>query len=546
MSQSKPLSQNLRETERQTAEMDAMRRMISASQGTCSLSIAICNSPALRDYLTGELKEEIKAVEVVRISESTIDIFNFVCEKNIPPDTAAIFITDIEKLLPSDKKEHKILKALNASRELWKKNFRCPVVFWFPEYAATLLSVQARDLWSWLSHQFEFFSEQAHVSTGVSDTFAGDILAAGNLDTNQKRFRMAELEQRIREAEGMPKPELVGHILIWLNELAYLYYQIGDLPQAESILKKTLEIDEKLGRFEDMAGNYGNLGIIYRIRGELDKAEDMVKKSLEINEKLGRLEGMADQYSNLGTVYQTRGDLDKAEDMHKKSLEINEKLVRLEGMAISYGNLGIVYRIRGELDKAENMHKKSLEIEEKLGRLEGMASEYNNLGSVYETRGELDKSEDFYNKALVINEKLGRFEGMASQYGNLGVIYEKRGDLDKAEDMHNKSLKINEKLGRLEGMANQYSNLGFIYKTRGELDKAEDRVKKSLEINEKLGRLEGMAGDYNNFGIIYKIRGNFDKAKQYWLKAKKLYQQIGIPNMVEKTQQFLDSLKEKN
>ncbi len=39
--------------------------------------------------------------------------------------------------------------------------------------------------------------------------------------------------------------------------------------------------------------HYGNLGLIYQTRGELDRAEEMHKKSLAIEEKLGRQEGMA-------------------------------------------------------------------------------------------------------------------------------------------------------------------------------------------------------------------------------------------------------------
>ena len=108
----------------------------------------------------------------------------------------------------------------------------------------------------------------------------------------------------------------------------------------------------------------------------------MHKKALAIDEKLGRQEGMASDYGNLGLIYQRRGELDRAEEMHRKSLAIDEKLGRQEGMAIDYGNLGLVYQTRGDLDRAEEMHKKSLAIDEKLGCKEGMASDYGNLGSI--------------------------------------------------------------------------------------------------------------------------------------------------------------------
>jgi Flp pilus assembly protein TadD len=68
----------------------------------------------------------------------------------------------------------------------------------------------------------------------------------------------------------------------------------------------------------------------------------MHRKSLAINEELGRKEGMAANYGNLGVSYQTRGDLDQAEAMLRKALAIEEELGHKAGMASQYGNLGLI------------------------------------------------------------------------------------------------------------------------------------------------------------------------------------------------------------
>ncbi len=246
--------------------------------------------------------------------------------------------------------------------------------------------------------------------------------------------------------------------------------------------------------------------------------------------------------ANRGIVLKTRGDLDGAEQMFRKALEIHEKLGRHEGMASNYISLGNLLLTRGDLDGADQMYHKTLEIDEKLGRLEGMASSYINLGIVLHTRGDLDGAEQMYRKALEINEKLGRLEGMANCYGSLGVVLQTRGDLDGAEQMNRKSLKINEKLGRLEGMADGYGNLGNVLLIRGDLDGAEQMHRKSLEIEKKLGRLVGMAADYDNLGHVLRARGDLDGAREHWLQASKLYAEIGMPHMVEKTQVLIDGL----
>jgi len=504
MEPEKFFSDRTNQTLLQQAELAAILRMLSISEGTFSLSIAICNSPALREYLISKITEQKAGIEKIPIEKDCTDVLAFAEKKITIERPSAIFITEIENALPSDEAHPRIIRNLNASRELWQQKFSCPVIFWMAEYGATILQRDALDFASWLSHTFEFVSEQATAATGMLDAYAGDIMSAGRLDADQKRFRIAELEQRIKDAGDPPKPELSQHVLTWLHELIYICRAIGDLDAAEENALKSLRIAKKFSQQAEIATAYSNLGLVYRTRTELDKAEQMLTKALEIEEKYACLEGMACSYGNLGGIHLTRGDLDKAEQMLKKSLEIDEKLSRLEGMASDYGNLGLIYQKRGDLDMAEQMHNKSLEI----------------------------------------NKKLGWLDGTASEYGNLGVIYQKRGDMDKAELMHNKSLEINKRLGRLDGMAIQYGNLGVIYQTRGDLDKAEQISTKALEINEKLGRLEGMANQYGNIGTVYQKRGDFDKARESWGKALELFRKIGMKNMIEKVQKGLEELNE--
>ena len=57
-----------------------------------------------------------------------------------------------------------------------------------------------------------------------------------------------------------------------------------------------------------------------------------------------------------------------------------------------------------------------------------------------------------------------------------------------------------------------------------------------------LGRLEGMAIQYGNLGIIFATRGELDEAGKRWTKARDLYAKIGMPQMVEKHQRWLDGL----
>jgi tetratricopeptide (TPR) repeat protein len=358
----------------------------------------------------------------------------------------ALFVIDLERIIPSEAKGQTGLRSLNASRDLWEQRFRCPVVLWLPEYAAALLSIHARDLWRYRSHRFEFVFHNATEAGGTAGHFS-DFSAASNLSQEEKQFRIAELQQRLADVGEPPGPELAAHSLLWLNELAFLYYELGRLDDAEDYWRKLSERASASDSQAALASAYGGLGNILLTRGDLDGAERMYRKVLAINEKLGQLEGMAHNYSNLGILLQTRGDLSGAELMYQEALAINEKLGRLEGMAHNYGNLGTVLQARGDLGGAEAMHRQALAIDEKLGQLEGMASTYGNLGILLTTRGDLGGAEMMYRKALAIDEKLGRLEGVATDYGNLGGVLRARGDLGAAREMWTKSRELFARIG---------------------------------------------------------------------------------------------------
>ncbi len=314
------------ETEQLEGELRALRRMLFASQGTFSLSLAICNSPALRDRLIEQVSSSHPGVRKIAVPAGTVDVLGYVRQEMRGQPAAALCIVDCEKSLPSDAQDWPTLRSLNASRELWAKEFPLPVTFWLPSYAATLLARYARDLWRWFSHQFEFVADEAQGAASPGLMGSSSETDISNLDADRKHLRIVELQQRIQEAWQSDDPLLMRHVSRWLQELGLLHYHLGNLDQAEHALLRAVEVDLKLGSLEGMANDYGNLGIVYKTRGDLEQAEKMYRQSLEINQKLGSLEGMAIQYTNLGILCETRGDITHTREMWSKALELYRRI----------------------------------------------------------------------------------------------------------------------------------------------------------------------------------------------------------------------------
>ena len=327
----------------------------------------------------------------------------------------------------------------------------------------------------------------------------------------------------------------------FVDEIVRLAMSRDEIDRRAAILKMQGDTDDAYDLVisladpvsKDAAQRYKSAGLI--------TFNDRTAKSITAYERaVGCNPDDAEAHNQLGHLFVRTGDLERARAAYEKVLSLGNVSADQELIAVAYGNLGVIEKTRGNLDAAETYHKNSLAIEEELGSKEGLATQYGNLGLIERRRGNIDAAEAYHKKSLAIEEELGRKEGMASDYGNLGLIEQTRGNLDAAEAYLKKSLALNEELGLKEGMAVTYGNLGLIEKTRGNLDAAEAYFKDGLKIDEEVDRKEGVAAKYDNLGVVEELRGNLNGALDHWRRSLALYQQIGMPHMIEKIQGWID------
>ena len=217
-----------------------------------------------------------------------------------------------------------------------------------------------------------------------------------------------------------------------------------------------------------IAVTYNLLGMIAQGLGRLDEAEDWHRKSLTIDEELGKRHGMAVSYHHLGVIAHQQNRLDEAEDWYRKTLAIEEELGNQTEIARSYHRLGIIAQDRGQPDKAEEWYLKALVLLEELGNRPGIAATYHQLGMIAQGLGQLDEAEDWYRKSLTIKEELGNRPGIAATYHQLGITAQRRGRLDDAENWYRKCLVILEELGDRPHVASSYGQLGLLAEQRGQ------------------------------------------------------------------------------
>lgn len=90
------------------------------------------------------------------------------------------------------------------------------------------------------------------------------------------------------------------------------------------------------------AGNYMNLGLIYRLKNDEASAEEMYKKAVELAPK------NPNTYGSLGALYLSQDRVDEAMPLFEKCLELDSSIAQI------HANLAVCYARKGRFDEAED------------------------------------------------------------------------------------------------------------------------------------------------------------------------------------------------
>lgn len=470
----------------EASELEAMRRMLSYSAGTSSFSVAICNSRPHRDRLIRELQKDCPDSKIIDLAGADIDPLGFTRRQLGDVHPSALFFINLDEHVDSRETQFPYLRSLNATRELWRKYYTCPVVFWTPEYAATLLSIHARDLWSWVSHHFEFVQEDTHGQFNIEKMEFGDVSVATNLSAEQKHIRAIELETRISELGSHPEAKMSPFLVSWLNELAIIKSISGELHKAVEYWEQALMVARNHGDKYSEDVVIGNLGTAYVYLGEIQKAINYFLQGLALDREIGDKAGELADLGNLGNVYAILGQNDRSAEYYQQALTISREVGDQQGEANSLGNLGIQHLRTGNPNEAIRFHNQALAIYEAINDKRGIANSLCNLGRSYATLDEIPRAIEFYQRALNISREIGDLRIQGTILLNMGNAYKKNGETRRAIEHYVKRLEIARRIDDQYGIANTLFNLSLAYGSLGEREPAILHATEALSVFEKI------------------------------------------------------------
>lgn len=420
-------------------------------------------------------------IDTVELDETTVEPLDAVMAQLPPEGAGPVMITGLEKAVSSAEPEHPVLFHLNLSRPEWPRKVPRPVVLWVPEYVLGFLGREAPDFLDWRSDTLHF-PEPAEQELWLFDSKIWQGGEDGRMPEPERRARIAELRARLAQGIDTADPSVLAAYSDWTIELGSHLFFLGELKEAERMLRGALAVEEALDRPQKRATLCHKLGEVYLAMGRFVESECFFSNAISLRTE------EADPLEN----------------------------------ALSYSKLILLKVQQGETAKIPDLLSKFSELLPTFSFLEEESTE---------NRADLESSgklADMYTSALLSLSE--------------GRHWLDEGDLEQAEAAATRALAANQQLGHQAGAAEDYILLGQVYRKRGDLDQAEKYFQRVLEIGGRLGSPPLLVEGSLILGDLHRQRGEYAKAREAWTRVRDLYAQMGVDKSF--IQKRLDSLRE--
>lgn len=254
-------------------------------------------------------------------------------------------------------------------------------------------------------------------------------------------YKALDLRKKIKDKQG---------VALSLNNIAYIYQNVGDINKAISFHLKALKIREEINNLSDIAYSLNNLGSIYLKQDEFDKAIEFYSKAMRIRKKIGDKKGLAESYHNQANVHLKTHDFDKAIHNFRLSLDIANEIGEKRHISVVENQLGSVYLDILEknrqsyapheedslLNLALDHFNNSKKINDLIGEKWLQAKTLNNLGNAHYLKKDYPQAIRFTEKALAISKEIGFPENIRDCSGLLYKLYKQNNKYEQALEMH--------------------------------------------------------------------------------------------------------------
>ncbi len=390
------------------------------------------------------------------------------------------------------------------------------------------------------------------------------LLAVAGAQAPSLKDSIAQYEQEVAKARSGHKTR---ELLLYLNLLASVYRESGQLQKALDCLNEALPLEQKANSALGQAMTFNTMGQVYTDLGQEDKALSYLNQALPLWQTLGQRTGEANALTSIGRVHENLGqheealknlndamgiwhDIDNpdtsvaaeaapsgpsgrftrrteaAREKFTSAANVNIVNASAIGEAGTLDGLGRTYADEGQGREALKYFDRSLPVFQQSGERAGEALVLNDMGPAYAEVGQKQKALESLKQALAIWREIGSRQGEALTLNNIGRVYRDLGQQQSAMDFYNQALPIWREVGNRNGEGLALSDIGRAYADLGQPRKALEYDNQALPIFRETGSRRGEAMALNNTGRDHTDLGEPAEAMKLELQALAIWREV--------------------
>jgi len=153
---------------------------------------------------------------------------------------------------------------------------------------------------------------------------------------------------------------------------ASVYYNKGDLPEAEKLAHIALDKLQVCGTLSEISDAVNRLGLICMSQAKYYLAQDFFQRSMEMSSRLKDTVGIIIAAHNLGVISYYKSDFGKTARYYNLSLRLAEKIRDEKRINVNLLNLGLLYDTERDFGNAKHYILKPFNAKDIVEKINGV------------------------------------------------------------------------------------------------------------------------------------------------------------------------------
>ena len=305
---------------------------------------------------------------------------------------------------------------------------------------------------------------------------------------------------------------------------------------------KALEIARTNNLDDYEAWAYSYLARGSRVTGEVDKAINYnnLAVTLAANSKKDSLR--VSVYNSLGNTYMQKDEKMLGFRNYLLALNIAEDKGRYSLLNSCYSRMSFFYNALEEFEKAKDYEFKKVQLQKANNKTYDLLDTYLSIGNLYTRAKQYDQAKKYFEKSISLADSLKFYVYKINGYNQIVNMYLNGQEYRKGLDYFNAHPELKEFLLK-SGLSYLLDHAyGAMYALTNSLDSSAYYFARAEPEFESKGNLGNRYYFYTNYAYYFKMRKDYDKAIEYWLKAKKVGDQLSSLEVQQQAATNLDSL----